>query len=36
MRRLREYDPEAESESDPEAGPTFEPPLLEGDDPGGH
>jgi hypothetical protein len=33
-RRLGEYEPEAES--DLEAGPMFEPPLLEGDDPGGH
>jgi hypothetical protein len=31
MRRLREYEPDADS--DPEYGPLLEPPLLDGDDP---
>jgi hypothetical protein len=32
MRRLREYAPT--DDGDPEAEVAFEPPLLEGDDPG--
>ncbi len=38
MRRLYEYDPEAETATttDAEDGSTFDLPPLEGDDPGGH
>ena len=34
MRRLREYEPNAEG--DPEDVPPVDLPLLEGDDPGNH
>ena len=34
MQRLHEYEPDVDG--DLEDGPTFEPPLLDGDDPNNH